>query len=215
MSVINLPERTDRWATFQDAWKHTSLTFNRTDAYKADDTEGVYRAVFLKHRDLVEQAHAEGKKYLLILEDDAIPSAEFDERWETIQSVLHSFDAWDVFNGGCLAIHESVNRIITLKDNVTEKKTMLLDISRGCMAQFLYLHVENMREKMKLWEEKDCLAFDSWYCTDDFRTLACVPFIATQSDGFSNAQGGERSWQERFKAEEAGLLYNLREFLEN
>lgn len=215
MSVINLPERTDRWETFQNAWKDTSLKFDRTDAYKAEDTDGVYRAVFLKHRDLVEQAHKEGKKYLLILEDDAVPSAKFDERWKIIQGVLHSFDAWDVFNGGCLAIHDKISRIFCIKDNETALKTILLDVGRGCMAQFLYFHVENMREKMKLWEEKDCPAFDSWYCGDDFRTLASVPFLATQSDGFSNAQDGEREWEERFKAEEAGLLYNLREFLED
>jgi GR25 family glycosyltransferase involved in LPS biosynthesis len=212
-SVINLAERTDRWDTFQNAWKQTSLNFDRTDAHKAEDTDGVYKAVFRKHRELIEDAHAKGQKYLLVLEDDAVPSAEFDDRWKTMQSVLHSFDAWDVFNGGCLAIHDKVERIYTVKDS--RLKTLLLDIKQGCMAQFLYFHVENMYEKMKLWEEKDCPAFDSWYCGDDFQTLACVPFLATQSDGFSNAQDGAREWSERFIAEEAGLLHNLREFLED
>lgn len=214
MSVINLLERTDRWEQFQKVWDTTRLAYNRTDAFKANDEEGVYKAVFLKHRFLVEEAHLRGDKYLLIMEDDAVPCADFDARWSNIKSALHSFEAWDVFNGGCLAIHDKIDRVFCLTDNETGLKTVLLDVGRGCMAQFLYFHVENMYTKMKLWEEKSCPAFDSWYCEKDFRTLACVPFLATQSDGFSNAQSGEREWEDRFKAEEAGLKYSLREFFE-
>jgi hypothetical protein len=41
---------------------------------------------------------------------------------------------------------------------------------------------------------------------------ACVPYLAIQSDGFSDASKEHRKWEERFDAEEDGMRYALREF---
>ena len=206
MPVINLAERTDRWDAFQTAWKDTELKVDRTDAIKDTD---VYKAVFTKHRELIEEAHLKGEKYLLLMEDDAIPCADFDVRWKQVRDILHSFEHWEIFNGGCLSMKDGIQQVFTLTDKKTQFKTLLLSINRGCMAQFLYFNVEKARERMKMWEGE---LFDSWYC-DKFQVLACVPFLAVQSDGFSNATGNEREWENRFKAEEAGLLHTLRDFL--
>jgi hypothetical protein len=206
MPVINLAERTDRWEAFQKAWAHTELKVDRTDAIKDTD---VYKAVFMKHRELIEEAYTKGEKYLLIMEDDAIPCADFDTRWKQIRDVLHKFDNWEIFNGGCLSMKDGIKQILTLTDKQTLFKTILLSINRGCMGQFLYFNVEKARERMKTWEGQE---FDAWYC-DKFEVLACVPYLAIQSDGFSNATGKEREWENRFKAEEAGLLHSLRDFL--
>jgi GR25 family glycosyltransferase involved in LPS biosynthesis len=206
MPVINLAERTDRWDAFQTAWAKTDLKVDRTDAIKDTD---VYKAVFMKHRELIEEAHTRGEKYLLVMEDDAIPCADFDVRWKQVQDVLHSFEHWEIFNGGCLSMKDGIQQVFTLTDKQTLFKTILLSINRGCMAQFLYFNVEKARERMKTWEGE---LFDSWYC-DKFQVLACVPFLAVQSDGFSNATGKEREWENRFQAEEAGLLHSLRDFL--
>jgi hypothetical protein len=209
MPVINLAERTDRWEAFQTAWAKTELKVDRTDAIKDDD---VYKAVFTKHRELIEEAHTKGEKYLLIMEDDAIPCANFDVRWKQVRDVLHSFDNWEIFNGGCLAIHHGVKQVLKVEDKNTFFKTLLLTPTRGCMAQFLYFNVAKARERMKTWEDDKCPYFDSWYC-EKFNVLACVPFLAIQSDGFSNATGKDREWENRFSAEEAGLLHSLRDFL--
>ena len=206
MPVINLAERTDRWEAFQTAWAKTELKVDRTDAIKDTD---VYKAVFTKHRELIEEAYTKGEKYLLVMEDDAVPCADFDVRWKQVCDVLHKFDNWEIFNGGCLAIHDSIKQVFTVTDRKTNFKTLLLTPTRGCMAQFLYFNVEKARERMKTWEGQE---FDSWYC-DKFNVLACVPFLAIQSDGFSNATGKEREWENRFQAEEAGLLHSLRDFL--
>ena len=206
MPVINLPERTDRWEAFQTAWAKTELKVDRTDAIKDDD---VYKAGFTKHVELIEEAYTRGEKYLLIMEDDAIPCADFDVRWKQVRDILHSFDHWEIFNGGCLSMKDGIKQVFTLTDKQTLFKTLLLSINRGCMAQFLYFNVEKARERMKTWEGE---LFDSWYC-DKFEVLACVPFLAGQSDGFSNATGNTREWENRFEAEEAGLLHSLRDFL--
>jgi len=206
MPVINLAERTDRWEAFQKAWATTELKVERTDAIKDAD---VYKAVFTKHRELIEEAYARGDKYLLIMEDDAVPCADFDVRWKQVRDILHSFDNWEIFNGGCLAIHDSIKQVLRLEDKKTHFKTLLLSPSRGCMAQFLYFNVEKARERMKTWDGQE---FDAWYC-DKFEVLACVPFLAIQSDGLSDATGDKREWKNRFLAEEAGLLHSLRDFL--
>jgi hypothetical protein len=146
------------------------------------------------------------------MEDDAIPCRDFDTRWKQISDVLHGFDNWEIFNGGCLAIHDSIKQIYTLKDKQTKFKTILLTPMRGGMAHFLYFNVAKARERMNTWESDGCPEFDSWYC-QKFNVLASVPFLAMQSDGFSDATGNTREWVERFKAEEAGLLHSLREFL--
>jgi hypothetical protein len=80
------------------------------------------------------------------------------------------------------------------------------------MAHFLYFNVAKVRERMNTWEADGCKEFDVWYC-DKFNVLASLPFLAMQSDGFSDASGNVREWVNRFKAEEAGLLHSLREFL--
>ena len=209
MPVINLAERTDRWDAFQKAWKDTQLKIDRTDAIKDSD---VYKAVFLKHRELVEEAHAKGEKYLLVMEDDAIPCPDFDKRWKQITDVLHGFDNWEILNGGCLAMHDNISKIYTMRDTATNFKTLLLTPTRGGMAQFLYFNVAKVRERMNTWETDGCPEFDVWYC-DKFNVLASLPFLAIQSDGFSDATGNTREWVNRFKAEEAGLLHSLREFL--
>ena len=209
MPVINLAERTDRWDAFQKAWANTDLKIDRTDAIKDSN---VFKAIFTKHRELIEEAHAKGEKYLLIMEDDAIPCADFDTRWKQVRDVLHSFDNWEIFNGGCLAIHDRINQVLKLEDKNTYFKTLLLSPKRGCMAHFLYFNVEKARERMKTWESDGCMEFDAWYCSK-FEVLACVPFLSIQSDGFSDETKTQREWKSRFDAEEAGLLHSLRDFL--
>ena len=206
MPVINLAERTDRWEAFQKAWAHTELKVDRTDAIKDTD---VYKAVFMKHRELIEEAYTKGEKYLMVMQDDAIQCADFDTRWKQIRDVLQKFDNWEIFNGGCLSMKDGIKQVFTLTDKQTLFKTILLSINRGCMAQFLYFNVEKARERMKTWEGQE---FDAWYC-QKFDVLACVPFLAIQSDGLSDATGGKREWKNRFLAEEAGLLHSLRDFL--
>lgn len=205
--VINLKERTDRWETFQKNWKDTGLEFERVDAFKMDN---VYHAVFLKHRQLLQQAQNRGDTHLLIMEDDAVPCADFVKRFKHIRDYLDTRDDWDVMNGGMLAIRDCVSKIIRIEfENIF---TLLLGVNRGCMAQFLYFKVNSALEKIEDWEAEDKPEFDAWYASK-LRCEASMPYLAIQSDGISDATNGKREWEERFKHEQLSMMFALREFL--
>lgn len=205
--IINLSHRTDRWEAFQQNWKGFPVI--REEAIQM---ENVYHAVFLKHRELLEEAKARGETHILIMEDDAVPCEDWKHRWENqLKPYLDERDDWEVFNGGMLAIRDCVQRITRLGDG-DRLQTMLLAVNRGCMAHFLYFKVEPALEKMKDWEEEGKPEFDAWYA-HKLKCVASIPYLAIQSDGKSDAANEERQWENRFKHEQLSMLFALREFL--
>lgn len=206
--IINLPERTDRWESFQQNWKDAPFELERVDGIRMTDP---YHAVFLKHRELLQQAKDRGETHLLVMEDDAVPCKEYIYRWEKqIKPYLDRRDDWEVFNGGMLAIRDHVKKIVRIKND--DVMTMMLDVDRGCMAHFLYFKVEPALEKIKDWEEEGKPEFDAWY-PSKLKCVASVPFLAIQSDGKSDATNTERTWEDRFRHEELSMLFALREFI--
>ena len=69
--VINLPKRMDRWENIMNSFQ-TSLSLERVDAFTTNRPPA--QCLFLQHRQLLTQAKEEGKKYLLVLEDDCVPN---------------------------------------------------------------------------------------------------------------------------------------------
>lgn len=205
--VINLPERTDRWETFTSNWKDSGLELVRVDAFKMSN---VYHAVFLKHRELLQQAKDRGETHLLVMEDDAIPCADFTKRFQHIREYLDSRNDWDVMNGGMLAIRDCITQVVKIKH--PELSTLLLNANRGCMAHFLYFKIENALKKIEDWEADGKPEFDAWY-SHKLNCFASIPYLAIQMDGVSDATKDERKWEERFKFEQLDLMYRLREFL--
>ena len=55
--------------------------------------------------------------------------------------------------------------------------------------------------------------FDGWY-SKKLKTMACIPYLAIQQDGYSDAAGEHRTWADRFSFEEDMMKYALREFME-
>jgi hypothetical protein len=205
--VINLPERTDRWETFTSNWKDSGLELVRVDAFKM---ENVYHAVFLKHRELLQQAKDRGETHLLVMEDDAIPYADFTKRFQHITEYLDNRNDWDVMNGGMLAIRDCITQVVKIKH--PELSTLLLNANRGCMAHFLYFKIENALKKIQDWETDGKPEFDAWY-SHKLNCYASIPYLAIQMDGVSDATKDERKWEERFRFEQLDLMYRLREFL--
>jgi hypothetical protein len=205
--IINLSSRPDRWEAFQKNWKGFPVI--REEAIQM---ENVYHAVFLKHRELLEQAKARGETHILIMEDDAVPVEDWKHRWETqLKPYLDAREDWEVFNGGMLSIRDCVQRITRLGDG-DRIQTFLLDVNRGCMAHFLYFNINPALEKMKDWEAEGKPEFDAWYA-HKLKCVACIPYLAIQSDGKSDAANGNREWENRFKHESVSMLFALREFM--
>lgn len=203
--VINLKEREDRWKSIQERWKDTGLTLHRVDAIKMDD---VYHAVFYKHRELLEEAHKRGDKYILIMEDDAVPCENFARRFADIQSFAHTKPHWDIINGGALSLRDPTY-IFKLK---TDYNQILMQCKLGIMAQFLYMRVDTCLEKLKKWEDDGKREFDAYYF-QALNVFAAIPYLAIQEDGHSNAANHVREWSRRFAMEEVAILHSLREFV--
>ena len=204
--VINLAERTDRWEAFKTSW--SPLPVVREEAIKMDN---VYHAVFLKHRELLIEAQKRGETHLLVMEDDAVPQEDWKYRWEVqIKPYLDARNDWEVFNGGMLSIRDHITKIVRLSDE--KVGTMLLTANRGCMAHFLYFKVNPVLEKIKDWEAEGKPEFDAWYA-NKLDCVACVPYLAFQKDGVSDASGEVREWTEKFKHEQLSMLFALRDFL--
>jgi hypothetical protein len=215
--VINVADRTDRWERFTNDWKdQTTIKIEREDAFKPDgeDIRNVYDAVFLKHRQILTKAKEQGEKFCLIMEDDAKPCKNFDERFEAIMEYLDNCKAeWEIFNGGMLAIRDCVQGIVRLTHKTgLYPPTMLLNVNRGCMAHFLVFHIDRALKKIEDWEKEDKPEFDGWY-SHKLDCIASIPYLAEQHDGYSDADGGHREWSDRFRFEEATMIQSLREFI--
>jgi hypothetical protein len=204
--IINLAERTDRWESFCEAWKDSGLELVREEAIKMDN---VYHAVFFKHWEILLAAQKRGEEHCLIMEDDAVPREYFAKRFKHIQDYLDIRNDWDVFNGGMLSIRDCIHKIVRIDDEGLT--TMVLDVVRGCMGQFLYFKVDRALERIKDWEKEGRPEFDGWYA-HYLKCRACIPYLAIQKDGHSDASGEHRSWEERFEAEEDGMRYALKDF---
>jgi hypothetical protein len=211
--VINLTERTDRWEQMQKSWAGQPITLVRREAIKISKPEipDAFHAVFLKHREMLTTAHKLGEKRILIMEDDAHPCKDFARHWTSIKEYLDSRDDWDLFNGGMLMIRDCVDKVVRIDHKDQKDPTMLLGVWRGAMAHFLYMNVEPCLKKMEEWEADGKPMFDGWY-SYKMKTLASIPYLAIQLDGFSDADGQHRTWEERFKYEEDMMRYALREF---
>ena len=213
--VINVASRTDRWETVQESWKNEPLTLQREEAIliNGKDIPDAYHAVFLKHREMLTAAKERGDKHILIMEDDAAPCKNFARHWTVIKEYLDSRDDWELFNGGMLMIRDCVDKIVRIDHKDWRDPTMLLGVWRGAMAHFLYMRVEPCLTKMNEWEADGKPMFDGWY-SHKLKTFASIPYLAFQRDGYSDAAGQTRSWEDRFKYEEDMMRYALREFME-
>jgi len=213
-NVINLADRTDRWEAVQKAWEGQPLKLIRSEAIKINPPEypDAYFCVFLKHRQLLTQAKERGEKHILIMEDDAVPRKNFARHWRVIKEYLDARDDWELFNGGMLMIRDCVDKIIRIDHTDKKDPTMVLGVWRGAMAHFLYMKVDPCLEKMAEWEADGKPMFDGWY-SHKLKTFASIPYLAHQSDGYSDAAGQVRSWEDRFEMEEDMMKYALREFL--
>ena len=98
--VINLDESTERWKGINNRFKRTSLNLIRISAIK--NTYGKL-GLLLSLKKIIQHAKDNKLETVLILEDDAAPELNFDNRWNIIKNWLdNNMDKWEIFNGGAL-----------------------------------------------------------------------------------------------------------------
>ena len=96
--VINLDKATERWNQIQKDFKNTNLNLIRTSAVKHKD--GCTGLLF-SFKNIIRTAKENNLETVLILEDDAFPTENFNKRWSKTKKWLdENMDKWEVFNGG-------------------------------------------------------------------------------------------------------------------
>lgn len=109
--VINLDRRPDRLAEFDEQAKSIGLEYERHAAFDAEGKLNNFGlplrpsdACMKSHSDVINKAHNDGVKSLLVFEDDSNFVDNFIEKCE--QAWREVPDDWDLFYGG-LWLHSS------------------------------------------------------------------------------------------------------------
>ena len=95
---INLDERPDKWAEVQAAFRDTGIIPERFPGVK--HSVG-WKGCGAAHVGVAAEAARRGLPWVLVIEDDCLPVADFVARWSAIKEELWASRAeWDIFLGG-------------------------------------------------------------------------------------------------------------------
>lgn len=103
--VINLDRRPDRLAEFDEQAKSIGLKYERHSAFDAQGKVNKYNqplpasdGCMKSHSDVINKAHNDGVKSLLVFEDDANFVEDFEQKFRDIWKEVPG--DWDLFYGG-------------------------------------------------------------------------------------------------------------------
>ena len=181
--VMNLIHRVDRWDKMKSHFGNLNLI--RVDGEIGTDLKSKVKALGLSHMKLIKECLEKGIKTVLILEDDCVPEPGWFNRWTSIKEYLdNNLNEWDVFNG-CIQSLWDKNYVMKIGD------TSLLTGTIGGASHWVYLNL-NAYDKFMSWKDED---IDLFYNDGKkFKVLGCYPFIAIQSEGYSDLMATERKW---------------------
>ena len=179
--VINLDKRPDRWQQFQEDWKDTPINLIR---FKAVEHKFGGVGCTRSHLALIQHAKDNNMPYVLVLEDDAIPTEQFTKLWKRCLTYIENhFDEWDVFNGGPTIVYKNYIKKLTSSfwksDNV--KGTQFVIYNKKCYDKLLTW--ESLPEKL---ENKPIIDEFISYPHLSLQTYGIYPFISIQRPGFSD-----------------------------
>jgi hypothetical protein len=193
---INLDSRPDKWKATQAVFSGSGLTLQRFPGIVK--SEG-WRGCGASHVALVHEAMRLGLPYVIIVEDDCIPVADFAQRFPGIVKALEADSGWDMFLGGPTHVQGPI-----------DVREPLIEIERGFALHF-YVLKACAYEKAIAWNADRHGPIDVYY-SDQFRVVTTHPVIATQRPSKSDIHGHEVDYTTGFhEATETldKLLYSL------
>jgi GR25 family glycosyltransferase involved in LPS biosynthesis len=204
--VINLDSRTDRWTKIQDKFKDSEFQLERFSAIK--DSVG-WKGCGYSHMALIEKAKNDNMPSILIMEDDCVPSKEFNEYWPKIKKWLDTNkDSWDIFIGGntyygSVFVSPQDKQLNTIKPICFIEPNIKLYVTKMLTTTYYYLN-SSAYDKFLEWKndiDKNG-AVDVWPNTIKMKIISCIPFIATQESDYSDIDNTERTYNHIFKNSE-------------
>jgi len=207
--VINLDKRSDRWEQLQKDWAdYPEINLIRVSAVEYNPGKvGCARS----HLKLVKHAKDHKMPYILVMEDDAIPTQHFKKLWKRCLTYLNNHqDEWDIFNGG--------STLVSLKKGNPKKLTKILVRTDFSFGAHFVIYNEKCYDKILSWEKLDTILkdrppIDVFYSNEflGLLTFSVAPFIAIQRSGKSDIRNRVMDYDSYFKFTEEKLLL----FLEN
>jgi len=207
--VINLDRRTDRWEQIQKDWAdYSDINLIRVSAVEYNPGKvGCARS----HLKLVQHAKDHKMPYILVMEDDAIPTQHFKKLWKRCLRYLDNHqEDWDIFNGG--------STLVSLKKGNPKKLTKTLVSTDFSFGTHFVIYNEKCYDKVLSWETlktplRNRPPIDVFFSNEflGLLTFSVAPFIAIQRSGLSDLTKKVMDYDSFFKFTEEKLQL----FLEN
>ena len=198
--VINLPERTDRWERIQKEFIDKGWPSGLLHRIDASKTLTPWVGCFYSHLRCVEFAKLNNFPWILVLEDDCLPTENSFQRFQGLLPVLwHKRDEWDIFSGANLSI--------TIKSLIC-KNPPLVNIA-GSSAHFCLINQGIYDSILRYYDINVLPEFaDAFY--SKYRMICTYPHLATQFSGYSNLAEKNMNHDDNYNKSNEELL----EFLE-
>lgn len=199
--VINLDKRADRWKTIQKNFK--DITLERVSAI--DDTIG-WKGCGLSHVKVVKEAKEKGLPFVLIMEDDCVPTEFFKDNIGILQRWLEqNMDKWDIATTGTTYYGFHANDEDTISP-ICALSTLKLYTVKMTSTQCFFIN-SNAYDSFISWE-KNLETSDTWNPIDfwpnkqNMKTISCTPFLTRQLNDFSNIENTVRNYDTEYNTSE-------------
>lgn len=179
---INLDSRPDKWKATETAFSDSGLTLQRFSGIVK--SEG-WRGCGASHVALAHEAMRLRLPYVIIVEDDCVPVADFGVRFPLLLKALEADSGWDMFLGGPTNVQGPI-----------DVREPLIEIERGFALHF-YVLKACAYEKAIAWNADRHGPIDVYY-SDQFRIVTSHPAIATQRPSKSDIHGREVDYTSGF-----------------
>lgn len=208
--VINLDERTDRWATISATCSAAGLAATRVPGIR---TSPGWVGCGQSHANCILRAKQQGLPWVLILEDDAVFTPEAIDRFRALLPYLwRNRDKWERFNGGPTLPSDPFVRLLDRDQPIL--------YARGYCSHFMMAHA-GAYDVMIDWEPARDREYDAFLVGLEtrfrtvFNSVCTYPHIATQDASPSNVSPNADASAVDYSSYFAYSEYKLRECLQN
>jgi hypothetical protein len=204
--VINLDSRPDRMEKI--ITRFSSLNIIRVDAIK--DNIG-WKGCAKSHIKIVQMAKDMNLPFILIMEDDAIPTDSFSN-WPKIKTWLEkNKEKWDIYLGG--NTHYAYNKESPI-DPICTLESIKLYKTKLQTLHFYYINSTAYDAFLKYDFIKP---IDLWPDLQHMRTISSIPFISIQDTTYSDIEKRDVNYDDMFNLSETaiGIIDNVKECFKN
>jgi hypothetical protein len=196
---INLDSRPERWSQVQEAFANTGITIERFPAIKDENGE---QGCGASHVALIKEAQKRGLPWVMVIEDDCQPVADFKDRFPGVRDALwKTRGEWELFNGGPGWIDGPIRPL---------GEGGLYEFGKGVFTHFLIVNA-SAYDKAMLWNLYKDGAIDKYYSVALKKVTTEPPYLAYQRPSMSNIQKKDMDYSGNLRESEEKLRTLIQE----